>query len=61
MNASTPVEHLVRENASLRQRNAELQDDIGALVAEADRLRQIVEGLHEHRSEPAPSPVEGGR
>jgi hypothetical protein len=39
-------EALVRENAYLRQRNAQLQDDVTALGAEAERLRQILERLH---------------
>jgi hypothetical protein len=43
---ATPDERLTRENAYLRQRNAQLQDDVTALGAEASRLRQIVERLH---------------
>lgn len=43
--AQTP-EALARENVYLRQRVAQLQDDVTEIAAEADRLRQIVERLH---------------
>jgi hypothetical protein len=42
----TPDERLARENAYLKQRNAQLQEDLTAVSAEAERLRQIVERLH---------------
>ena len=40
---TSPDERLTRESIYLRQRNAQLQDDITALGAEATRLRQIAE------------------
>jgi hypothetical protein len=40
---TSPDERLTRENAYLRQRNAQLQDDVTALAAEAGRLRQVLE------------------
>jgi hypothetical protein len=40
------LEALTRENAYLRQRNAQLQGDVAALGAQAERLRQIVERLY---------------
>jgi hypothetical protein len=43
---SPPDEQLVRENAYLRQRNAQLQEDVAAVGAEAERLRQILQRLH---------------
>lgn len=46
MNSTPQDERLVRENAYLRQRNAQLQEDLAALGAEAERLRQILERLH---------------
>ncbi len=38
-------ERLTRENAYLRQRNAQLQEDLTAVSAEAERLRQAAERL----------------
>jgi hypothetical protein len=58
---STPSDP-VRENAYLRQRNAQLQDDITALSAEAERLRQVVERLHGRTAAArAPNPLSGGQ
>ena len=56
------VEELTRENAYLHARNAQLQDDLAMLGAEAERLRQIVERLH-GRARPtgAPNPLGGGQ
>jgi hypothetical protein len=51
---SPTPEALARENAYLRLRNAHLQDDVTALAAEAERLRQIVERLHGHAGEHSP-------
>jgi cell division protein FtsB len=62
MNASAPDERLVRENAYLRQRNAQLQDDVTALTAEAKRLRQIVERVHGRAAaRSAANPLSGGQ
>jgi hypothetical protein len=51
---------LLQENAYLRQRNAQLQEDVTAVTAEANRLRQIVERLH-GRTPAAPNPLSGGQ
>ncbi|HWA62480.1 MAG TPA: hypothetical protein VG939_13950 [Caulobacteraceae bacterium] len=53
------LESLTRENAYLRQRNAQLQEDVAALGAEAGRLRQIVERLHGRPG--IPNPLSGGQ
>lgn len=57
--ASTP--DLARENAYLRQRNAQLEADLVALQSEAERLRQIVERLHGRTPGRAPNPLSGGQ
>jgi|GEM_PF-2719231 len=44
--APTAIEALERQNAYLKLRNAQLQDDLTSLNAEAERLRQIVERIH---------------
>jgi prefoldin subunit 5 len=49
------LESLTRENAYLRQRNAQLQEDLTALGAEAERLRQIVERLHGRTTTASPT------
>ena len=46
MGSSNPTSNLERENAYLRQRNAQLQDDVTALSAEVTRQRQVLERLH---------------
>ena len=51
----------MRENEYLRQRNAQLQEDVTALTAEAERLRQIVERLHGRTRVAAPNPLRGGQ
>jgi hypothetical protein len=56
-----PTDNLARENAYLRQRNAQLQADVTAISAEAERLRQIVERLHGRTPGPAPNPLSGGQ
>lgn len=60
MTASTPAE-LARENIYLRQRNAQLQDDIVALESEVERFRQIVERLHGRTAARPPNPLSGGQ
>jgi len=52
---------LTRENAYLRQRNAQLQDDLVAVTAEAERLRQVVERLHGRTAAARPDPLSGGQ
>ncbi len=61
MTIASPTETLARENAYLRLRNAQLQDDVGALSAEVDRLRQIAERLHGRTTARAPNPLGGGQ
>ena len=58
--ASSPAD-LARENTYLRQRNAQLQEDLTALGAEAERLRQIVERLHGRTAARPPNPLSGGQ
>lgn len=50
---------LERENAYLLQRNAQLQDDVTAIGAEAERLRQMLDRLH-GRKAATPNPLSGG-
>jgi len=53
---------LTRENGYLKQRNAQLQEDITALGAETERLRQIVERLHGRTpTATRPNPLSGGQ
>ena len=65
MNATTSAEmspeRLRRENAYLLQRNAQLQDDVTALTAEVERLRQIVERFHGRTPAHAPNPLSSGQ
>lgn len=60
---SAPVSHtdLIRENEYLRQRNTQLQADLVAVNAEAERLRQILERLHGRAGSAAPNPLRGGQ
>ena len=53
---------LTRENDYLKHRNAQLQDDVTALGAETERLRQIVERLHGRTPTASrPNPLSGGQ
>ena len=52
---------LVRENAYLRQRVAQLQEDVTSLSAEAERLRQVVERYHGRTARHAPNPLGSGQ
>jgi hypothetical protein len=61
MTADHTLPELARENAYLRQRNAQLQDDLTALGAEAERLRQMVERLHGRTPARRPDPLSGGQ
>jgi cell division protein FtsB len=58
MSAPDPVAELTRQNDYLKQRNAQLQDDVTALQAEVDRLRQVSERLH---GRTPPNPLSGGQ
>ena len=61
LQAETALAELARENAYLRQRNAQLQEDVTALGAESERLRQVVERLHGRIPASRPSPLSGGQ
>ena len=58
---SAAPDTLARENAYLRQRNAQLQDDVTSLSAEAERLRQIVDRLHGRVARRQANPLSGGQ
>lgn len=45
MSEAPAPEALARENAYLKRRNAQLQDDVTHLGAEVERLRQTLERL----------------
>jgi cell division protein FtsB len=52
---------LQRENTQLKQRVAQLQDDVSDLSAEAHRLRQRLEAILTPRASPSPNPLSGGQ
>ena len=52
---------LARENIYLRRRVAQLQDDVTAITAEAERLRQIVERMHGRTAQRPANPLGGGQ
>jgi prefoldin subunit 5 len=52
---------LARENLYLRQRVAQLQEDVTSLSAESDRLRQTLERLHGRAAAQRPDPPGGAR
>jgi predicted nucleic acid-binding Zn-ribbon protein len=52
---------LLRENAYLKLRNAQLQSDILDLSAEVERLRQIQDRLHGRMADQKPDSPAGGR
>ena len=54
-------DRLAQDNAYLLRRNAQLQDDITALTAEVDRLRQAADRLQGRRAARAPNPLGGGQ
>jgi predicted nucleic acid-binding Zn-ribbon protein len=60
MTDSTP-EALLRENAYLKTRIAQLQSDLADVSAEVDRLRQERERLHGRREARAPNPLGSGQ
>lgn len=55
------AEGLLRENAYLKARIAQLQADVTDVSAEAERLRQELERLHGRRTARAPNPLGGGQ
>ena len=55
------IEGLRRENAYLKQRCAQLQDDATDLAAENLRLRQELERMTGRRAASAPDPLAGGQ
>ena len=58
----TPSDDIVaRENVYLHNRVAQLQGNVTAIPAEAERLRQIVERLHGRGAQRAPNPLGGGQ
>ncbi|TAL34635.1 hypothetical protein [Phenylobacterium sp.] len=61
MTGPSADETLVRENAYLRQQNAQLQRDLTAALADADRLRQIAERIYGRTAPRPPSPLGGGQ
>ena len=58
---ATAPERLARENAYLKQRNAQLQADLADLSAETERLRQALERTTTRRAPGAPNPLSGGQ
>jgi hypothetical protein len=52
---------MIRDNAYLIGRNAELQSDVMALSAEVERLRQAHERLHGRTAARPPSPLGSGQ
>lgn len=61
MSEPDPLADLTRVNAYLRDRNAQLQDDVTALEAEVHRLRQVAERLHGRTPAVLPNPLSGGQ
>lgn len=63
VDTASPDERLARENTYLKQRNAQLQEDVTALSAEVERLRQVVERLHGRNVTPShtPNPLGSGQ
>lgn len=52
---------MLRENAYLKARVAQLQSDVSDLGAEIERLRQERERLHGRREARAPNPLGSGQ
>ena len=52
---------LRRENAYLKQRCAQLQDDVTVLGGQVTRLEQQLEGVHARRAGHAANPLSGGQ
>ena len=60
MTETAPAD-LVRENAYLKSRIAQLQSDMADVAAEANRLRQELERLHGRRAARPPNPLGSGQ
>jgi hypothetical protein len=60
MTEAAPAD-LVRENAYLKSRIAQLQSDVADVTAEANRLRQELERLHSRRAARPPNPLGSGQ
>ena len=61
MSHDPPAPDLERENAYLRARVAQLQNDLTDVGAEAHRLRQELERRHALRQPAAPNPLGSGQ
>jgi hypothetical protein len=61
VSAPSPDDRLARDNAYLLRRNAQLQEDIIALTAEVERLRQAADRLQGRRAARAPNPLGSGQ
>ena len=55
------LDELQRENAYLKQRNAQLQSDLTDVGAERDRLAQELERVHGRRQARAANPLGDGQ
>jgi hypothetical protein len=60
MTEAAPAD-LVRDNAYLKSRIAQLQSDVADVTAEANRLRQELERLHGRRAARPPNPLGSGQ
>ena len=58
---SEDLARLQRENAYLKARVAQLEDDVVDLTAEATRLRQVLDTTLARRAATRPNPLSGGQ
>lgn len=58
---SEELVRLRRENAYLKTRVAQLEDDVVDLTAEAVRLRQVLDTTLARRAAARPNPLSGGQ
>ena len=58
---SDELARLQRENAYLKSRVAQLEDDVTDLNAEATRLRQVLDTTMARRAAARPNPLSGGQ
>ncbi|WGM37381.1 hypothetical protein [Caulobacter sp. NIBR1757] len=58
---SEELARLQRENAYLKSRVAQLEDDVTDLNAEATRLRQVLDTTLARRAAARPNPLSGGQ
>ena len=61
MTAADAASPLERENAYLKQRNAQLQADVTDLTAEVRRLTGALDSVAGRRAEHRPDPLGGGQ